>query len=395
MSDSSFDSRSGCAAAQARRAAGPVAGSQPPACVTAADRSMRDPARAFLLGPLLKGVSRSFYLTLRVLPAGMRDPVGLAYLLARAADTIADTPLIKPALRLSMLLTLRAHVNGDEHDCGSLREIAGQLAAQQQQSDERRLLESLEPALAILQQLDERDREAVRDIVSTLTRGMEFDLTTFAHERSGQIVALRAWHELDQYTYMVAGCVGAFWTEMTYTHLPRALHGDPVAMAERGVRFGRALQLTNVLRDCAKDLRIGRCYLPSTMLERYGLTPQDLLTAEAAGRARPVMLELVRHALDQFRDAIDYTLAIRRSAPRLRLACLWPIVIGLKTLLLLVDSANWLVPEATVKVRRQQVYGVIATSILLVGSDTLLRAWLERLIAAIECQLHCTSRDGG
>lgn len=394
MSDSSFDSRSGCAAAHARCAAGPVAGSQPPASVTAADQSMRDPARDFLLGPLLKGVSRSFYLTLRVLPAGMRDPVGLAYLLARAADTIADTPLIEPALRLKMLLTLRAHVNGDEHDCGPLREIAGQLAAQQQ-SDERLLLESLEPALAILQQLDERDREAVRDIVSTLTRGMEFDLITFAHERSGQIVALRAWHELDQYTYMVAGCVGAFWTEMTYTHLPRALHGDPVAMSERGVRFGRALQLTNVLRDCAKDLRTGRCYLPSTMLERYGLTPQDLLTAEAAGRARPVMLELVRHALDQFRDAIDYTLAIRRSAPRLRLACLWPIVIGLKTLLLLVDSANWLVPEASVKVRRQQVYGVIVTSILLVGSDTLLRAWLERLIAAIECRLHCTSRDGG
>lgn len=355
---------------------------------------MRDPARAFLLGPLLKGVSRSFYLTLRVLPAGMRDPVGLAYLLARAADTIADTPLIEPELRLRMLLTLRAHVNGDEHDRGPLREIARQLAAQQQ-SNERRLLESLEPALAILQQLGERDREAVRGIVSTLTRGMEFDLTTFPHECSGRIVALHAWHELDQYTYMVAGCVGAFWTEMTYTHLPRALNGDPVAMSERGVRFGRALQLTNVLRDCAKDLRIGRCYLPSTMLERYGLTPQDLLTAEAAGRARPVMLELVRHALDQFRDAIDYTLAIRRSTPRLRLACLWPIVIGLKTLLLLTDSANWLVPEPSVKVRRQQVYGVIATSIVLVGSNTLLRAWLERLIAAIERRLHCTSRDGG
>ncbi len=51
----------------------------------------------FLLGPLLKGVSRSFYLTLRILPAGMRDPVGLAYLLARAAGTIADTGADSPA----------------------------------------------------------------------------------------------------------------------------------------------------------------------------------------------------------------------------------------------------------------------------------------------------------
>ena len=44
-----------------------------------------------LLGPLLRRVSRSFYLTLRVLPATLRTPIGLAYLLARAADTLADT----------------------------------------------------------------------------------------------------------------------------------------------------------------------------------------------------------------------------------------------------------------------------------------------------------------
>jgi len=49
---------------------------------------MPNPARAVLLGPLLKGVSRSFYITLRVLPVGMRDPIGLAYLLARAADNL-------------------------------------------------------------------------------------------------------------------------------------------------------------------------------------------------------------------------------------------------------------------------------------------------------------------
>ena len=71
---------------------------------------MPNPNRAFLLGPLLKGVSRSFYLTLRILPEGMRDPVGLAYLLARAADTIADTSLIPPVQRLDLLLALRQQV---------------------------------------------------------------------------------------------------------------------------------------------------------------------------------------------------------------------------------------------------------------------------------------------
>ncbi|WP_225721681.1 phytoene/squalene synthase family protein [Candidatus Vallotiella sp. (ex Adelges kitamiensis)] len=354
---------------------------------------MRNSMCDFLLGPLLKSVSRSFYLTLRVLPVDMRYPVGLAYLLARAADTITDMPLIKPALRLKMLLRLRAYVNGEKYDCALLHSITEQLADQQRHPNEQLLLESIKPALEVLQQLSAFDRVAVRRIVLTLTRGMEFDLTTFPYERSGRIVALCAWHELDQYTYMVAGCVGAFWTEMTYAYFPNALYGDPVIMTERAVCFGKALQLTNLLRDCAKDLRIGRCYIPSSMLERYSLTPQDLLSTDSAIRVLPIIQELTRYALAQFRDAINYMLAIRRSSTRLRLACLWPIVIGLKTLFLLASSTNYLVPELAVKMRRQHVYKIIAVSIIFVNSNTLLRAWLERLITATECQLYHISSD--
>ncbi|MBH0201843.1 MAG: squalene/phytoene synthase family protein [Nitrospira sp.] len=54
--------------------------------------------KATLLRDLLKQVSRLFYTTLVVVPANVRDQVGLAYLFARAADTIADTELISHAL---------------------------------------------------------------------------------------------------------------------------------------------------------------------------------------------------------------------------------------------------------------------------------------------------------
>ncbi|SVB50912.1 uncharacterized protein METZ01_LOCUS203766, partial [marine metagenome] len=53
------------------------------------DASSRDR----LLKDVLEGVSRSFYLTIRVLPKNLREPIGLAYLLARTADTIADRRL--------------------------------------------------------------------------------------------------------------------------------------------------------------------------------------------------------------------------------------------------------------------------------------------------------------
>lgn len=349
---------------------------------------MSQTTQAFLLGPLLKRVSRSFYLTLRVLPAGMRDPVGLAYLLARAADTIADTSLVPPAQRLTLLLSLREQVNGGVRDEAFTRRVAQEVAAQQSQSDEKVLLESLAPALRLLDVLDRSDRLAVQGIVTTLTQGMEFDLRTFPDERSGQIGALRTLDELDRYTYLVAGCVGEFWTTMTYAHLPGTLRDDEATMRHRGVRLGKALQMTNVLRDCGKDLRIGRCYLPSALLEPLDLVPRDLLQPGAARRARPLLRELLRVALGHFRAGADYLLAIPGSSIRLRLACLWPIVIGLETLKLLAGNDAWLDPAHASRVPRAQVYRILVRSMLLVPSNRMLRGWIDRLIAQVEARLN-------
>src|ERR1700710_382709 len=121
----------------------------PPESVCRPIPLMRNPTRAFLLGPLLKGVSRSFYLTLRVLPVGMRDPIGLAYLLARAADTIADTSLITPGQRLELLLSVSSQVYGTL-DYASLTRIAVEVAAQQEESGEKHILESLGAAIHVL-----------------------------------------------------------------------------------------------------------------------------------------------------------------------------------------------------------------------------------------------------
>lgn len=354
---------------------------------------MSESTRAFLLGPLLKGVSRSFYLTMSILPPGMRDPIGLAYLLARAADTIADTSLITPARRLALLLGLREEVLGaPAAPAGGtrevlLRQLSAEVATQQTQSDEATLLESLGPALDILARLSSPDRQAVREIVTTLTTGMEFDLRTFPDEQSGEIVALRELEELDRYTYLVAGCVGEFWTTMTYAHLPGTVRELPEVMLARGVRFGKALQMTNVLRDCGKDLRIGRCYLPLELLTPLGLTPQDLLVPGASPRARSLLNALLRVTLDHYREAIAYTLAIPRGAIRLRLACLWPIFIGLETLVLLTRNPSWLDPLHVSKIRRNDVYRILAYSLTTVSWDARIRGWAERLIGEIEASL--------
>jgi farnesyl-diphosphate farnesyltransferase len=335
-----------------------------------------------LLGDLLKNVSRSFYLTLRVLPDGLREPIGLAYLLARAADTIADTQVVVPELRLELLLSLRAQIRSHA-DEQQLKRIEAALLEHQSDLHERNLLQSLRPALDLLQKLSEFDREQVRSVVMTLTQGMEFDLNYFPHESSGKLAALQSTADLERYTFLVAGCVGDFWTQMTAYHTTAFQGCDIGALAATGIRFGKALQYTNVLRDCPKDLRIGRCYLPLERLDKAGLKPEDLLNPDNSARARPVLMSLLGLALEHYREAQAYTLTIPERFGRLRLACLWPILIGLETLKRLADNKAWLNPVNPSKISRREVYRLMALSLPTAGSDTIVRGWIERLIREV------------
>lgn len=340
--------------------------------------SIDEDRQSQLLGELLKGVSRSFYLTLRVLPPGIRQPVGLAYLLARAADTVADTALIAPELRRELILIFRLQVRGPAR-LEPLQRIASELTDLQSIPKERELLTALPAAFALLEATPDPDATLVRSVLVTLTQGMEQDLATFPIEGSGEVVSLKDARTLDRYTYLVAGCVGEFWTAITMAHAGSLKKWDQDAMSQTGVRFGKALQLTNVLRDVPKDLRIGRCYLPGTELARMGLSARDLLDPDRGKEARPVLVDWIKTAMEHYQGAEDYLSAIPRRSPRLRLAVLWPILIGLATLAQLARNEAWLDPDHPSRVSRRWVYQTMLLSLPAVISNTLLKAWIGRL----------------
>ena len=222
---------------------------------------------------LLKETSRSFYLTLRVLPGKIRPQIGLAYLLARASDTIADTAVLPVGRRVSALENLRDQILGT---IGSPPDF-GELARSQDWPAERALLERCGEALALLDSMDKADRQRIRDVLAIIISGQDLDLRRFNGATAENIIALADDAELDDYTYRVAGCVGEFWTKMCRAHLfPQAML-DERALQMKGVRFGRGLQLVNILRDLPVDLRHGRCYLPAKELTAAGLAPGDLL----------------------------------------------------------------------------------------------------------------------
>ena len=347
----------------------------------------------FLLRDVLKGVSRSFYLTIRALPPGMRQPVAVAYLLARAADTIADTRALPPQERLERLLAFRTEAQSPApFDKLRMEAVSRIVSGVRRRGDgaspaETALLDRIGGVFSLLEQTPESGQARIRSVVTTLTRGMELDLTTFPSEDSGAVAALQTPEELDCYTYLVAGCVGGFWTSVAMAHEPRLAHWDAGRMSDLGVRFGKALQLTNVLRDIPRDLRNGRCYLPEPELANAGLTPDDLLHPDNAPLARPVLTSWIRVALEHFDAAEEYLLATPRRCLRMRLAELWPILLGLATLEKLARNDAWLDPERPSRVRRRWVYGMMARSLLAAPSDTLLRFWIRGLRRKVEMAL--------
>jgi len=351
------------------------------------------------LNTLLKATSRSFYLTLRVLPARVRPQIGVAYLLARTTDTIADTEILPVAQRctigrkqtdsiadteilpvaqrLEALQKLRERILGQN----SAPLNFGELAQKQNLSAEKLLLEKVEASLTLLQTLSPADLKLVREVLTTIMGGQELDLrrfgrwgetpgepsSTFAAREDARpttkIIALETAADLDDYTYRVAGCVGGFWTKICRAHLfPNAKMDDANMLAD-GIRYGNGLQLVNILRDLPKDLRNGRCYLPMEKLLEAGLTPEDLLQPVNECKLRPLYNHYLDAAESHLAAGWKYTNIIPRGQMRVRLACAWPVLIGAKTISCLRDG-KVLDPLRRLKITRGQVRGIIWRSVL-------------------------------
>lgn len=319
---------------------------------------MPDP-RQQLLGGLLREVSRSFYLTLRVLPGRIRSQVGLAYLLARTTDTIADTDLVSPATRLAALASLRARILGRSETPLNFGELAGHQASPAEQT----LLSRCEEALGLLTPLSPNDRQLVRQVLDTITSGQELDLQRFADASASRVLALQTETELDDYTYRVAGCVGEFWTRICRAHLFPGADLDMDRLLSDGIRFGKGLQLVNILRDLPSDLRQGRCYLPAKQLAAIGLAPADLANPASEPKLRPLYNAWLDRAGEHLRAGWRYTNDLPRRCVRLRLACAWPLLIGSETLSLLHEPPV-LDPAQRRKVSRGKVRALIWRSLL-------------------------------
>ena len=299
---------------------------------------------------LLKETSRSFYLTLRALPSGIRPQVSLLYLLARSSDTIADSKGGSTDQRLQAL----EHYNERIQSRSSTLPDLASLTRLQSNPAEAKLLENAASSVACLEQFSTIDQQRIRQCLDIIISGQSLDLQRFADATDDTIIPLAKEEELDDYTYRVAGSVGEFWTHLTLEHLFKADKDTEARLFETGVRFGKALQLINILRDLPVDLRLGRCYIPSTVLAEHDLVPGDLLDQGNIDRFRPVFDGYIDMASAHLDAAVEYIGLLPYSQFRLRGACTLPVLIGQRTLRLL-RTENVLDAEKRIKVLRPEI----------------------------------------
>lgn len=314
------------------------------------------------LPPLLQKVSRSFGLSIRLLPAALREPVGVAYLLARISDTVADSASAPVAQRLALLDQLALcwpaagagpstpsgpggpSKPGDpgERDCApsapqsdalslALRGFASQVSDPHEQA----LLVQSPACLQALARLRPQDQRLIREVLAAITEGQRWDLTALDATGHG----VRSEQDVERYTWWVAGSVGEFWTRLCEAHLPHWHTARTADMLQWAARYGQGLQRLNILRDAGRDLRAGRCYFPAEALSPLGL---DAATLCAAARSEDLatlsrlapLLQAWHHQTEQDLHAgLRYSLALRGR--RLRLASALPGLIGVRTLALL------------------------------------------------------------
>lgn len=320
---------------------------------------------------LLRGSSRSFYLSIRLLPGRLRRPIAVAYLLARAADTLADTARLAACERMAHLDTWSSLVDGRMPTAEAAR-LSASFAPLQQDPQERDLIIALPQCLAWLDELMPADRDDVRSVLRHITAGQALDIERF--ELRQPPGALESGARLDEYTYLVAGSVGEFWTDLCLRHLPGFATRPQHEMRELARAYGMGLQLVNILRDAGADLAAGRCYFPADELEAAGLQPRHI--QREADRFEPVWQRWEARAQAGLELGMQYADAV--TSRRVRAASALPALVAARTLALL-RAAGPARLQRRVKVPRGEMRIVMARLLVTLAAREPLQASFVRL----------------
>src|SRR5215469_7591353 len=180
-----------------------------------------------------------------LLPKARRDAMAVLYAFCREVDDVADDELVPAERRREQLAAWRADV--------------------------RSAFENGTPQFAVNRELQPviKQFHLPFPLFDELIQGCEMDLQIKRYENHEQ---------LELYCYRVASVVGLLSIEIFGYRNP--------ACRDYAIYLGKALQLTNILRDVRTDAERGRIYLPQSELARFNVSEKEILGFEYSDRFR-------------------------------------------------------------------------------------------------------------
>ncbi|WP_293597223.1 MULTISPECIES: squalene/phytoene synthase family protein [unclassified Polynucleobacter] len=208
---------------------------------------------------ILGSVSRTFALTIPLLPPAIEVVVGNTYLLCRIVDTIEDAAELSPTEKQDLSkLFLEAVLGSTPVEAF----VSSCLEALKNYSnvDELDLIAHTPTVLRILHTFPDKDQSAISRCISIMSDGM-----SHFHGRQTQ-EGLKDLAELEEYCYVVAGVVGELLTTV-FSNYSSGFAKQIEGYEQLAIDFGQALQMTNILKDSPEDRARGVSWKPAAMTQ--------------------------------------------------------------------------------------------------------------------------------
>ena len=310
---------------------------------------------------ILPAVSRTFALSIRVLPGDLGRAVLAAYLLCRIADTLEDEPVLPAEFKAGLLDELaRCFDDPVAADAfpSRVEALAGDAA-------HVRLTKNTDLAFVLYRSLPPGTQAHVRRWVGEMIAGMRKFVLLYPNG-----IRIQSLDEYKEYCYYVAGTVGYLLTDLWHEHTPSIGDRQYQVLREKCRAFAEALQTVNILKDVATDAeKENSIYIPEELLRTHGSSHATILAPERLAGTRDALATLVQLAWHDLEAARSYLLSVPRRAVPIRLFCVLPLLFAYATLRDLTRTPQALARREVVKISRREVKSLTLMGFLVIMSN--------------------------
>lgn len=324
----------------------------------------------------LPKVSRTFALNISVLKGELHRSILTAYLFCRIIDTIEDAARLNHKIKIKLLHEFSRLIQDADHRRDALSDWVGECGAVNGSPNDLELLSLSPRVFHVFDTLPANHQAQIIPSISEMARGMAY----FQKKFDGtSLTFLNNEEELEEYCYFVAGAVGEMLCNLFIEELPHLSGQARQTMRDTAVSFGLGLQMTNISKDVIVDRKRGWSYVPRSYIESQGLTVKEFSAGASEEKNLQIMEQLLNKTMGHLEDALKFTLALPRTAPRIRLFCIWPLWMALETVAVLHNNRELLHSDDPVKISRRTVRQILRRTPLLCFSDTLLKLSFGRI----------------